>query len=69
MKKKGVLGKTDASHIFSWALYNVYATNMPKRKKMTEEQHDLFCQEMNQTDNLRLKTVKGNRGTDEFRDF
>jgi hypothetical protein len=65
MQKKGVLGVTDASHIFSWSLYNVFATNMRKRKRMTDEQFDLFCQEMNQADNLRIKTVKGNRETDE----
>lgn len=36
---------------------------------MTEAQFDLFCQEMNQAANLRIKSVKGNRETDEYRDF
>ncbi len=36
---------------------------------MTSDQFDLFCYEMNQESNLRMKTVKGNRDTDEFRDY
>ncbi len=69
MEKKGALDKTDASHIFSWSLYNVFATHMKKRKIMTEVQFEVFCCEMNQAANLRIKSVKGNRVTDEFRDF
>jgi hypothetical protein len=66
--KKGTAGETDASFVFSWSLYNVFATNS-RKKEMTSDQFDLFCYEMNQESNLRMKTVKGNRDTDEFRDY
>lgn len=62
-------GKTHAAHIFSWSLYNVIATHSKLRVKMSDEQLKLFCKEMNQASNLRIKTVNGNIQEDEFRDY
>ena len=39
--------ETEAGHIFSWCLYNVFVTNMRPLKKMNAKQLKLFCQEMN----------------------
>lgn len=36
---------------------------------MSDEQLKLFCKEMNQASNLRIKTVNGNIQEDEFRDY
>jgi hypothetical protein len=61
MGKKGNSdNETEAGHIFSWCLYNVFVTNMKPFKKMNAKQLKLFCQEMNAAENLRIKSKHGN---------
>lgn len=67
-EKTGVFGETDAAHKFSWEVMNHIYTSSPGRPVNHETEREI-ARQMNAEENLRIKTIDGNRKLDHRRDL